>query len=210
MYKVSSHVTTSPPSFATLEQILRGDAFPQPTRRQRFDLALILASSFLQFLHSSWLPIPFGKADVFFKSDPNHSALFKLDQPHIRQQFDGCGKARLSTTDMAAASVSDSLDQLGIILLELCFGRLLEDQSYRKGWPKGRNAKEAAGYDVMAARDWQCQIRDEAGFDYAEAVGWCLGGNRSTPRDRWREEMFLRVIQGLQRSRDYLTVAVVP
>ncbi|RSL54255.1 hypothetical protein CEP54_010006 [Fusarium duplospermum] len=176
VYTVSSQVTTSPPTFATLEQILRGDACPQPTRRQRFDLALVLASSFLQFLDSSWLPTPFGKGDVLFKSDPNHSTLFQLDQPHIRQQFDRCGKAKVSTTAMTAASVSESLDQLGILLLELCFGKLLEDQSCRKGWPKGRNAKEAAGYDVMAARDWQCQIPDEAGFDYAEAVGWCLGG----------------------------------
>ncbi|RSL74711.1 hypothetical protein CEP51_011480 [Fusarium floridanum] len=210
VYTVSSQVSTSPPSFATLEQILRGDASPQPTRRERFDLALILASSFLQFLDSSWLPIPFGKADVLFKSDPDNSTLFQLDQPHIRQQFDGRGTAKLSSTTMTAASISDSLDQLGIILLELCFGKLLEDQSYRKAWPRGGNAKEAAGYDVMAARDWQCQIPYEVGSDYAQAVGWCLGGNRSTPRDRWREEMFLRVIQGLQKSRDDLAGAIVP
>ncbi|KAJ3537898.1 hypothetical protein NM208_g6132 [Fusarium decemcellulare] len=178
IYSLSRQVMTSSPSFATLGQILRGDIVPQPTRRQRYELALILASSFLQLLTSSWLPISFSKADIFFKHDPNDSTRFLLDQPHILRHFNSRRDAKSSETTVTASGVSDSLDQLGIMLLELCFGKPLEDQPCRREWPEGGNTKETAVFDLMAARNWQGQILEEAGFDYAEAVGWCLDDNK--------------------------------
>ena len=63
---------------------------------------------------------------------------------------------------------------------------------------------EKAVFDIMAARDWQRHVTEEAGFDYAEAIGWCLGGNRSAPPGRWRQDMLTRVIEPLSRCRDYL------
>ncbi|KAF5696849.1 hypothetical protein FMUND_15577 [Fusarium mundagurra] len=210
VYTLSRHDTTTSPPFVTLDQVLSGKVSPQPSRKQRYELALILASSFLQLRNSSWLPIPFRKADIFFKRDPNDSTLLLLDQPHIRRQFDGGRKAKLPAPATIVSGASDSLDQLGIMLLELCFGKALEDQPCRREWPKGANSKEGAVFDLMAARNWQGQILEEAGFDYAEAVGWCLGGNRSTAPERWRQEMLPKVIQRLQRCRDHLAAATVP
>ncbi|KAK3331631.1 hypothetical protein B0T19DRAFT_366751 [Cercophora scortea] len=211
VYTVANQTSASLSS-VTLDRILRGDVYPQPSRTQRYALALIMASSFLQLLDSPWLPTPFRKSEVVFLKD--HSAaepnVFLLDKPHIHRSLTCNKQKNQPPTDSTKASrFADSLDQLGIMLLELCFGKTLEDQPCRKEWPAGANEAERAVFDVMAARDWQCHVNDEAGLDYAEAVAWCLGGNRSTP-DRWRQDMLRKVIQPLQRCRDYLVHAGAP
>lgn len=61
-----------------------------------------------------------------------------------------------------------------------------------------------AAFDVAAAQDWQCHVNEKAGLDYAEAVGWCLRGNRSTLPESWRQDMLQKVIQPLQWCSDYL------
>lgn len=184
----------------SLAEILRGEISPPPSRTQRYIISLILASSFLQLLESLWVPTSFKKIDISFLSDPNCPNVFVLDQPHVTRHLS------VAAANAAEETVpfTDALDHLGIILLELCFGRTLEEQPYRKRWPAGGDEREKSGFDIIAARDWQRHVNEEAGPDYAEAVGWCLGGNRSALPERWRQDMLQKVIQPLQRCRDYL------
>jgi hypothetical protein len=192
-------------SSVTLDQILRGDSLPEPTRTQRYTLSLTLASSFLQLLDSPWIPTAFKKTDILFMPDPNNSNVFLLDQPHINRNLLTIPSGAItSATNTPESKFSDSLDHLGILLLELCFGRTLESHSCRKRWPAGNTPQEKAGFDVMAARDWQRLVNEEAGPDYADAVAWCLGGNRSSPVDRWRKDMLRQVVGPLVRCLDYL------
>ncbi|KAG7437064.1 hypothetical protein Forpi1262_v001948 [Fusarium oxysporum f. sp. raphani] len=163
-----------------------------------------IASSFLQLLESQWLPATLKKTEIFFRSDPSNSTRFRLDQPYIRRQFNNSNEKTVPYLDPGATELADSLDQLGIILLELCFGKVLEQQPCRKKWPDGRDAREVAGFNLLAARDWQCQVPEEAGPDYAEAVGWCLDKGKSRPPERWRKDMLQSVIHPLQRCREYL------
>jgi hypothetical protein len=163
-----------------------------------------MASSFLQLLDSPWLPTSFHKKDVIFLRDEKSAQRFRIDRPHVSRDIHNESENERFSDCHEKANFSDPLDHLGIMLLELCFGRILEDQPCRKGWPVGGNEKERAVFDVMAARAWQCHVIEEAGFDFAEAIGWCLGGNRSTPPDRWRQEMLRKVVQPLQRCRDIL------
>ena len=218
------HNDTSPPQSITLEQILLGNntAFPTPTRSQRYALSLTMASSFLQLLDSPWLPSAhsFSKADVHFPRDETTSGIFLLDRPYITHSLNTktqhehepqTAKPNPSPpTTHPAAAFTDALDHLGILLLELCFGRPLETQPSRISWPAGATPQQKAVFDIMAARTWQCDVLPEAGADYAEAVAWCLGGNRSTPPDRWRAEMLRRVVGPLQRCRDYLVSGGMP
>ncbi|KAK0709991.1 hypothetical protein B0T26DRAFT_755112 [Lasiosphaeria miniovina] len=196
----------------SLDQILRGEVDPVPSRSQRYGLSLTMASSFLQLLDSPWLPATsFHTTDVHFLGDARKPNLFLLDQPHISREFQrshSLTEGQAAAIDLgggAATSFTDALDHLGIMLLELCFGQILAEQPCRKRWPAGSNDKERAVFDIMAARDWQRLVNEEAGPDYADAVAWCLGGNRSTLPERWRHEMLRKVIEPLQRCRDYLT-----
>ena len=193
----------------TLDRIL--GAFP--TRAERFALSLAIASSFMQLLESPWLPTFSGKTNVVFLEDTNNPSDHVFGWPHVSREFDRFSCSTPETTigmptpcgKRSSNHFTKSLDRLGILLLELCFGSSLEDQEHRKRWPEGNNAEEGFVFDTMAARDWQCEVSREVGFAYAEAVGWCLGGNRSaTTPERWRRDMLRGVIEPLQRCCDYL------
>ncbi|KAK5652682.1 hypothetical protein OQA88_10276 [Cercophora sp. LCS_1] len=205
---VSCRASQVAPTTITLGTILSGAPFPTPNRKQRYSLATIIATSFVQLFDTPWLPLArITKTDIHFLSDPDDSNVFLLGQPHIRRsdlvELDP-GKSTSTTGRATTANYSDALDQLGILLLELCFGTVIEAQSYRRERGEGSTDKENACFDVIAARDWQRNVNSEGGHNYAEAVAWCLGGNRSAPPERWRQLMLRRVVQPLQRSRDHL------
>jgi hypothetical protein len=197
---------------------------PRPTRRQRYTLALILASSFLQHMDTRWLPAAsWRKADIVFYSDGRpvpddgqHGTggvrhVFRLDQPHLNRSMEipkGAASDGEDGDDDAASSgspptvIAQSLHQLGIVLLELCFGRPFEEQPCRRAWRAGDTEAERRGFDLLAAQRWQCEVDEEAGADYADAVEWCLGSQHRA--DQWRQEMLRKVVQPLQRCQDYL------
>lgn len=191
---------------ATLDQMLRGSVSPPLTRSQRYNLSLILASTFLQLLDSPWLSVFPERSDIIFFGSTNEGAtLYRLDQPYISHNFRPLSMQNTFSSSEKMLSFNDALDHLGILLLELCFGRIMENQSWRSSLPVGANDREKKGFDILAAREWQCHVNEEAGGDYAEAVSWCLGGNRIAPLERWRQEMLRRVIQPLNRCREYLS-----
>lgn len=208
VFKISRHNVEATRS-ATLDQILQGGVSQRLTRSQRYNISLILASTFLQLSDSPWLPVLPKRSDIiFFSSNNNGVALFRLDQPHISRTF----KPSNAQNAVHAPHVPDemlsfnkALDHLGIMLLELCFGQLMEDQRCRKDLPTGANDLEKAIFDIAAAREWMRQVIEEAGGDYAEAVSWCLGGNRTAPSDRWRQIMLLKVIQPLHRCCEHFS-----
>jgi hypothetical protein len=157
-------------------------------------------------LDSPWLSAFTKRADIIFLGDENEDAtFFRLGQPHISRDFISASRRDMVASSEDSSNFTEALDHLGIMLLELCFGQIMEDQLWRKRLPVGENDTEKTGYDILAAREWQCHVNEEAGGDYAEAVSWCLGGNRSAPRERWRQEMLRRVIQPLHRCRYYLS-----
>ncbi|KAG7284250.1 hypothetical protein NEMBOFW57_010614 [Staphylotrichum longicolle] len=234
VFSLSRKTTDALPS-VTLDQVLRGDVHPRPTRRQRYTLALILASSFLQFMDTQWLPTrSWRKADIVFYGDrdrdvgnddgndasgnnPNRH-VFQLDQPHLSRRLEmisGATRAaapatsdsddEAEATSSAAVVIAQSLNQLGIVLLELCFGRPLAEQPCRRAWRAGDTEAERRGFDLLAAKRWQYEVYEEAGADYSDAVEWCLGAQHRA--GRWRHEMLRRVVQPLQRCQDYLTGA---
>ncbi|KAL7917643.1 hypothetical protein ACQKWADRAFT_324459 [Trichoderma austrokoningii] len=180
----------------TLDQMLRGDVSPLLTRSQRYNLSLILASTFLQLLDSPWLSVLPKRSDIiFFSSHHEDARIIQLDQPYISHDFRPSNTLNSASSPDKMFSFTAALDHLGIMLLELCFGRIIEEQTWRK----------KKGFDILAAREWQCHVNEEAGGDYAEAVSWCLGGNRIAPLERWRQEMLRRVVQPLHRCREYLS-----
>lgn len=211
MYRLA-HEQTQAFSLITLDEMLRGDVQPPPTRRQRYALSLILASSFLQLLETPWLPATWSKSDIVFVRSATCPGAFALDEPHLNrgltahEPVDTVDKnnSTAAAAAVTATTVHQSLDLLGIVLLELCFGTLLEAHPSRKRWPHGNTDTERTAFDFMAAREWQLEVNEEAGPDYADAAAWCLGGNRSTPPELWRREMLQKVVQPLERCRQYL------
>ncbi|CCC13790.1 hypothetical protein SMACR_07299 [Sordaria macrospora] len=202
----------------TLQDIIDGDLFPTLKRKrmQRFTMALTIASSFVQLLDSPWLPTTLTKTDIIF---PRGCTSFLNDEPYVQRPLIFAGKKATHAAEEGPPPVpiGDSLDQLGIILLELCFNERIRDQKCRRDYEKRCTAPDdyvLSRFDVMAARDWQGEVLQEAGQGFADAVAWCLGGNRGSGNrgdvekvagktiERWRRDMFRNVIVPLKLSCD--------
>lgn len=101
------------------------------------------------------------------------------------------------------------LKSLGIMLLELCFNTAMEEYGPRMQYvpqqPSGANEPGASNpfLDVAAAFQWSRDVVGEAGPEFSDAIMWCLttvpnSAARDRMGDRWRDELFERVIMPLK------------
>jgi len=156
------------------------------TRRRRYYLALILASSYLQLCSTPWLNAPLRKDSILFLRDPSSEGRLLIDNPYICRKM-----AKQPTKD-----ANDAISTLGIRLLELCFGIPLEECEFRRQLPPG---DEVSGpiLDRAAAVLWSKTVNEEAGSDFADAIEWCLHAKELSDGS-WRREIWTRVIDPLE------------
>lgn len=199
--------TSSQAEELTLGEILSGA--DRLTRRRRYFIALLLASSITQLQTTPWLSNAITKDDVLFYSSSSAGgargeAIETYEQPYIRRGF-------LSSEAPSPAVQSPGeldLSLLGIILLELCFGQRLEDQPARKKYPD-MSGEEKHMFDLVVAMTWAKSVRDEGGPDYAAAVQWCFsGGGRYNTQssDSWRSDMIKNVVVPLGRCQEHFKI----
>ncbi|KAK3367735.1 hypothetical protein B0H63DRAFT_489708 [Podospora didyma] len=203
--KVSNH------NHISLSQLFLGEAKPPLTRRQRYRLSLVLASSFVQLKDTSWLQTPWDKYGVYFPAATTGKPV--LDAPFIVSRFcpeplsEPGNEASLKVTTLSNGHDVAGIACLGIMLLELCFGRAIEKHPSRLVLPNGAVEGEQmrAALDLIAALEWLKDVNDEAGADYTDAVEWCLAGCRTKAGDgSWRKLMVERVVDPLERCYKYL------
>lgn len=199
----TSHCHVKQPNYVSLDTILRGGVQHYLSRRDRYNLALTLASSFLQLVETPWLTTSWTTRDIVFYTDGNHATITSLEEPHLRGDFFRTLNAEVVNSESDRMIVAQYLNLLGVVLLELCFGKTIDEQRYRQVMGAGNNEAERRAFNNQAAQQWQYDVDEEAGHDYSEAVKWCLGKNVS---DQWRQDMLQHVIEPLQRSRNYLTL----
>jgi hypothetical protein len=179
----------------TLDHILSSDFEGRLSRRQRYFIALLLASSVAQLQFSPWLKTGLTKEDVVFypSHDDVHSIPYR--EPFILQGFPLDDPVR---PDIGAGECN--FYSLGILLLELCFGQRLEDHPLRKKHPTGVGEVKQA-FDLMASLQWSRSVFDDAGHDYEAAVKWCFTGANSANQP-WRNEIIKNVIRPLEKCQD--------
>lgn len=192
----------------TLANLLDTTSSIRLTRRQRYFIALVLASSHLQLHDTPWLESRWSKKDILFLCRSNDSIL--LDQPHMIHNL--C-KAAALTPPSSRGSSDQSIPMLGIMLLELCFGVALEDHPIRQNF-LSRDGRPNAALDLAAAMEW-CgkSANEEAGPEFADAIEWCLrnptkvrtSANSKDPG--WREELYARVVEPLHYCHEQLATS---
>jgi hypothetical protein len=179
----------------SLESLLCKDSKITLTRRQRYLIALTLASSHLQLQSTPWISSQWNKKDILFLKDVKNPDKILLDQPYISRDF--------APTPAASeyANNDRNLSNLGIMLLELCFGTALEDHEIRQKYPTGSVPNPFL--DIAAALEWSPRAVEEAGPEFADAIMWCLrfvpeSGESDEKLGKWREELFLKVVEPLK------------
>jgi hypothetical protein len=183
IYPGSQSAAVTDMSTVTLHELLQDPH--SMTRRKRYYLALILASSVLQLASTPWLSAPLKNNNVVFFQASVHPSSTIIEHPYIRCE----------TLSKSPAPATEAISSLGIRLLELCFGSSLESTPYRKLLGPG-NAVSAPLLDCAAAMQWSKLVSDEAGPEFANAIDWCLRA-KEYPDGAWRKDIRTRVVEPL-------------
>ena len=184
-----------------LSELLNQSTGISLTRRQRYCIALTIASSQLQLQSTPWLGRQWSKNDVVFLRDQKRPNSILFDRPRLSRSF---SKADDDALDVARDG-DRSITTLGIVLLELCFGTSLENHPVRQGYPFLEG--ETKYYlDLAAAIEWSEHINEEAGPEFAGAVTWCLQRNSAAvvTNENWRAELYANVVKPLQDCHQHL------
>ena len=141
------------------------------SRRDRLEIAVILASSVLQLDGTSWLKNGWSSSDICFHHKDGKRSQYS--QPYLSWQRCCSAKSACPIPSLGAVGNhmirNEILLALGLTLVELCFGRTLTDM--RK--PGDINAGETTSRLATAARR-HGRVYDEMGIAYGDAVRRCL------------------------------------
>jgi hypothetical protein len=164
------------------------------TRRQRYILAYRVTYWFLRLGSTPWINLPI-QANVLFHQDANASSFdgVNTNDVYIGHQI----------TKFTPIAAMDALRNLGICLLELCFGFKLEKYKNHKGL-SAYDAILVSSMDHAAAVLWCDDVYEEAGSEFAEAVKWCLQW-RSQDDESWREDIWAHVVVPLHNCSKYVS-----
>nr|OQO26601.1 hypothetical protein B0A51_08282 [Rachicladosporium sp. CCFEE 5018] len=176
--KIGSSPPLTSTDDVTLSDVLESKALTTLTRVQRYSLAVTLASSVLQYEATPWAR-RWAYDAVHFPKDiaSAHPGLAPQEQPFL-----------LTPLTPAPPSTEDSFKALGTLLLELCFGKTLDEHSMWQQ-PAFSAAKTNPMLRQFVATEWLKDADGEAGEQFASAIRWCL---QQAPAllsdDKWRTD----------------------
>lgn len=142
------------------------------TRQERFTIAVILASSLLQLHSTPWLHDRWTKNDIIFHPDEAQQRI--IPHPLLCGEFHSKSAAsRPSPSSTGKFNPKTALSSLGIMLLELCFGKAIEDHPLREQY-FGPNNQPNVFTDISTAKEWHEDVLGELGDDVSDAIRRCL------------------------------------
>lgn len=184
-------------SQCTVTNETSNQAFHDPlklTRIQRYEVAKLVASSVLQLCGTPWLDRLSTQNVSFWATPDSHN--------DINLQTRICDPVVLHKSWQAnptfwnrskSADTRDILFRLAVVLLELCFGELLQDQSFYADYC-GPNRKPHDQTDRSAANRWCDCVPGEAGPQFFEAVRRCLDCNFGLATPNYDDQRFLQLV----------------
>ncbi|KAL8776139.1 MAG: hypothetical protein Q9213_008379 [Squamulea squamosa] len=160
----------------SLENLLESSRQPGDdnlSRQERLQIAVVLASSVLQLDGTSWLKNSWSSSDIYFYSeDRQPSKAAELSRSPYLSWQPCCGDTSppverfLSNNHMIR---NDTLLALGLVLVELCFGRTLVE--LRKPEDSGNDETATKLQTATRLRD---RVDREMGPQYGDVVRRCL------------------------------------
>lgn len=166
------------------------------TRRQRYMIALTLASSFIQLQSTPWITSAWDKSSIMLtgRIRQGQEDTSEYKEPFLDHNF-GQGAA----DGFRRHLFKRSFRSLGVTLVELCFGNVIDNHSARIRLPAGiETAELKAVLDADAAEKRVSEVTDEASEDFARAIDWCLSKHATLLETTdWRQEMYQQVVQRL-------------
>jgi hypothetical protein len=172
-------------------------------RYERYKVAGIIASSLLQLHDAPWLATKLRKENIFFPCDWNENKV-KAEQPYLAHSFLSTKyhKSNLESTRRAnsTTNVKKSLNDLGIILLELCFGQCIEEQLIRENFLV--DGKEHTNTDYLTALEWAEMVQEqEPALDHViKACMFCIFEEKpSWDNPKFTQDVYTSVVEPLEK-----------
>ncbi|KAM0715319.1 hypothetical protein Q7P37_008817 [Cladosporium fusiforme] len=185
----------------SLFELLHPDHKPCLQRAQRLQIALKIASSHLQLHSTPWARRQWESADVRFPQTGTDPANILLDRPFVSADFEATS---LPLTAQAPKASDRSFACLGIMLLELAFGKRLEDNDL---WQQlGVQNTKIALFRLMVAKQWADDVEGEQGSEFSSAVMWCLNKSpTSLEGNEWRKDLASEVVLPLEHCYEWIS-----
>ena len=146
------------------------------SRRQRLNIAAILASSVLQLDQTSWLKSQWNSSDIYFYYKDEDAVLTSrpnFPPPHVACRLSDSNSepdyAVKSPLARAQQARSETLLTLGLALVELCFGRTLEKMQIPEDVDENENLTR-----LNTAIRKLDEVYNESGGHYGDVVRRCL------------------------------------
>lgn len=174
----------------TLDEILRSKLKNDFSRRQRYTVALAIASSYVQLQATPWIWTQWDKRSIYLLYDSSEEAF--LEQPRIARNIS-------KQLPASPGRLDRSIVALGIMLLELAFGEAVEENRFRLKHPRLNNLSDQF-LDEAAAKEWCESQAKENHPQFAKPVLWCLGHETARTamdlnNDTWRRDLYENVVQ---------------
>jgi len=164
-------------------------------------LAAMLASAHLLYFCTHWVPDRWRLQDICFPREQQDASGVHVDMPFILANF----QEPLGIQNQHMPAMDQGFVTLGIILLELCFGRPLETHEM---WSKSNGVLNPADpfHRQYVAAQWAKAIDLVIdGPEYTNAVEWCLREAPTENKDeKWRQEFAMNVLGPLLKSANLL------
>ncbi|EON62852.1 hypothetical protein W97_02077 [Coniosporium apollinis CBS 100218] len=161
----------------TLKDLLGGKGAPlsksdRLTRRERYMLAVTLASSILQLHTTPWLTNRWDKNDIIFLRAVGGPHSVDASNPYIVHKQLHPSLYSSGGLD-SFGNQNSALLALGLMLLELYFGGLYEQQHSFSCGPDFANIDTALGM-LQVAHQWVKEEKENLSAGFLGAVSYCL------------------------------------
>ncbi|OJD38858.1 uncharacterized protein BKCO1_300050 [Diplodia corticola] len=151
----------------TLEDILKDGAKVRLSKKDRYSLAVTVASSILQLHASPWIGDDWSKRDILFYHTASSHRSIDVENPHVSQKLMPLPG---SVKPIGFSSKNTTLLALGIILLELYFGKPCEQQM-----PENLNMGPNKSLALLCtAHHWYETDQEDLSAAFQGAIAHCL------------------------------------
>ena len=170
------------------------------SRGDRLGLALTIASSVLQLYKTPWLRDDWNKHDILIND--TGKVLYR-EQAYISGAFSATAMERMTQQKMMAHLVrNETLFALGLVLIELCLGQVMESMRTPED-PLDVDQKPNILTDLYTANRLMEDVYNEGGRRYGDAVRRCIycefdQRRTSLDDDKFRQAVYDGVVAPLE------------
>jgi hypothetical protein len=124
----------------------------------------------LQLQNTPWLAENLEKTKILFYRKGSDVL---VEEPFINHSFTPTKAYQDEKTDVSRTLPRKTLSSLGILLLELCFGDAIENQTELRKSHLSSDGKALEGTDYLTAIEWLDKVAEEEP-KMAPIIKWCI------------------------------------